>query len=646
MTRNLRAHSQAWLYLWLSFFPFSGMALSDDLPAQRALYLQAEHAFKKNDPNYKPLSQKLIHYPLYPYLVYQEHRQAIKNNSPSLALLEKIEDFEKNYNDCPLPSLRNLWLHKAAEKKAWELYLKGYKPSTNEILQCHYHFAQYQVTHDNAALKNATPLWRVAHKHPKECTPLFDAFKQSGFLSETLLEERVALALQAKNFTLAQSLSEDLPAKKRTQTKLWIKTLQSPTLLLDEKYLSALPDDLPLLAQSVQLLARVYPAKAKTWWEQYGNKFAFAPAEKNQILHDIGVYLTVQKNPDARAWLQSLPAQAFDNALFEWQIRLALSSQDWKEVLKLIDALPLPLRSEFVWRYWHARALFSLNQKKAARKEYASLAKIRNFYGFLASMHLGQPITLSHHAVAFNPALAQTISALPAIQRFEELILLGKKGPARVEWFRALSTFNEVQIATAAQIAHGMKLYDISIATISKTGFTNDVFLRFPLAYSDSVLQKSEALNIDPAWIFAIIRQESAFYTDAVSHAGARGLMQLMPKTAHMLAKGHALPLSGDTSLHRPDINIPLGIAYINDLESRNHHPILTTAAYNAGPTRVFHWHPAQTLDPDLWIETIPYKETREYVKNVIAFTAIYHYRLNKPSSLAQIMKAIPGKHS
>jgi soluble lytic murein transglycosylase len=624
-----------------------------DLDTQRAIFIRAEHALKKHDrKNYELLAKTIGSYPLYPYLIYEDLKQQLKANPPTLAMLEKIAHFEQQFSDFPHhTTLRNQWLLNVAETKKWDLYTTGYRATPNEKLQCHYHYAQYQLTHKPEHLQGAKALWLVGYIQPAECNALFTAWHKAGLRSEKMVWDKLELALEEKNFTLAHELIKELPAAHRSRAKLWISTLKNPFSLLEKKqfdqWASASALEPKILAQGLRLLARNDPVQARLWWEQHNAAHAFTQQQSTQIQRDIGVYLAHQKSPDARDWLKSMPQEALDTTLLEWRIRLALYEEDWKNALHWIELLSEPLKSELSWRYWKARSLEALGQNDAARVQFHSLAKLRNYYGFLSSIRLKQVIALQHRAPHRNPIFLTQVNAIPGIERFEQLSKLRRTGPARIEWFRALEKMNEEQKIACAYIADKMHLHDIAIATLNKTAFKDDVTLRFPLAHHTPITTYSHKYNLDPAWIYAIVRQESAFFNDAISHAGARGLMQLLPSTAKTLIKQYDIAYDGENSLHNPEINIPLGTAYLQDLKRRTKdNTILATASYNAGPTRVSKWYPQKTLDADVWIETIPYKETREYIKNVLAFTAIYHYRLEQPTGLKELMKPIPARQT
>jgi soluble lytic murein transglycosylase len=537
-----------------------------------------------------------------------------------------------------------------AKQKNWAAYAKGYLPTDNAELACQYYYAEYQLTKDEKYLDKAQPLWLVGFSQPTACDALFNAWQKAGKLTNALAWERYRLTLEAKNFDLAKHMTKHFSKADKQIADLWLQAVKKPTLITQAAFLNNLSSTpktkTVILTQVLRLLAKSNAEKALGWWNAHHKNYAFTEVQANQIQRDIGIYLSHQKSALALDWLTKLPEAAHDNVSQEWRIRNAIAIKDWTCVLKWIEKLSPSQQTENSWQYWRARALEALNQKEAALTIYQSLAPIRGYYGFLASIHLEKPLSLQHLPVTITPQIAQSVADYPGIKRFKELMLVGKISHARVEWFAAVDKMAEQQRIAAAKLAELMELPDIAIFTMSRCEYRDDVLLRFPLAHQQDIISNANKYNLDPAWVFAIARQESAFFTDAISPAGARGLMQLLPSTAKIMAKQYDVALNCDTALHTPVVNLQLGTVYLKDLKQRMYNNvILATASYNAGPTSIQRWLPtAGTVEADIWIETIPYKETREYVKNVLAFTSIYRQRLGYPAALPLMMKPIPAK--
>lgn len=638
--------------LWLTCI---AEAEESSLDAQRNVFHRAEHALKKHDlKTYQRLAANIQSYPLYPYLVYEELKLKLKNAKPTNIKLSEIEQFKIDYPDFPFHNaLRTQWLLQMANNKNWTAYAKGYLPSDNPELACQYYYAQYQLTKEQSYLDKAKPLWLVGYSQPSACDSLFNAWQKAGKLTPTLAFERYRLALEAKNFDLAKHLTKHLTKADKDTATVWLKIVQTPTLITQQSTLESL-QNIPaktkavMLTQTIKLLAKSNAEKAMSWWNANHKHLSFSEQQANEIKRSIGIYLSHQKSPQALDWLTNLPEEAQDNVSKEWRVRNALANHDWPCALRWIEKLSAEQQAEHSWQYWRARALEGLQHPNEAQAIYQSLSSHRNYYGFVSSLRLKQPLSLQHQAPQVSPEIAHALAINPGVIRFKELMILGKISPARIEWFAAVDKMNEQERIAAAKLVEEMQLHDIAIFTMAKCEFRDDVWLRFPLAHQKEIVSNATQHNLDPAWVFAIARQESAFFTDAISPAGARGLMQLLPSTAKIMAKKYDVKFDCDTLLHTPVINLQLGTVYLKNLKQQMYNNlILATASYNAGPGSISRWLPTKNPEEaDIWIETIPYKETREYVKNVLAFTSIYRQRLGYPAALALMMKPIPVKET
>jgi soluble lytic murein transglycosylase len=261
------------------------------------------------------------------------------------------------------------------------------------------------------------------------------------------------------------------------------------------------------------------------------------------------------------------------------------------------------------------------------------LAGERDYYGFLAADRVGQVYRFGHDAVPFTETDLAAAEALPGIARARELLRVGLTIDARREWRDAIRDLDDRQLEIAAVLAGRWGWHDRAIVTVARADHFDDLDLRFPLVYQDLVLSNARATGLDPAWVYGVMRQESAFWEDARSRSGALGLMQLMPSTARETARRLRERVDDVYDLLSPPKNIRLGVAYLRRVLDRfDGHQGLATAAYNAGPGRVRSWLPgSHPLAADIWVDTVPFNETRGYVKRVMAYTAIYEHRLERP---------------
>lgn len=633
-------------------FPLFAEASADALlQQQRLTFEQAEQALKKNQHSvFETYRKSLENYPLYPYLVYQDLKQKISQN-PQKVTLKQLEQFSNRYPDFPHQGiLRKTWLHQMAHGKHWREFVSGYPAECKDVaLTCQYLYGQYHLTHESTFLDKAKPLWLSGKNQPPECDPLFKAMQAAGKITPDMIWERIGLAFKANNPKIITHLGKTLSHADRKSITLWEKGLKNPTLITQKSWrdgLTTKPKVKAEIASQVLLrLAKQDPETAHHWFETHEADFRFSAAQTLAIEQGIAMYLAHQRSPLAIPWMEQISPEALDRPLQEWRVRLSLLSENYADVLHEIHKLPAGLQQEDLWQYWKARALDKTGRYQEAQAIYELLAKHRTYYGLLSSQRLQQPFQLNHRPAVVSQHTLAAVAAKPGIQRFHEFMAIQRPANARVEWFRAVDNMSPEERLAAAKIADQLGLADIAILTSLKTDHKDDIHLRFPLSHRQDVQRHAKKHGLDPAWIYALIRQESAFHDEAVSAVGARGLMQIMPETGQTLAKDEGIRYTDDAILFKPTTNIHLGTKYIKQLKNRmQESAIITTAAYNAGPTKVRKWLPEKPMDPEIWIETIPYRETRDYVKNVLTFTAIYQQRLNNAQKMPLFTGPIPPK--
>jgi soluble lytic murein transglycosylase len=363
------------------------------------------------------------------------------------------------------------------------------------------------------------------------------------------------------------------------------------------------------------------------------------------VLNALAVYRSTSYSPDALARLKALPDAAKDDASREWHVRVALAAADWNETLAALDDLSSAQAADSRWRYLKARVLTKLDRKKDADALFADVAKEASFHGFLAADWIDAPYAICPRTLASDPAAEKAVANQPDLARAFEFEALGMLPEARREWDFASRKLDDASRRLASDLAYRKGWYDRAVFHYSADPATQRLYeQRFPLALEARVKHDAADAGIDPAWAYAIIRAESAWMTDAHSGADAYGLMQLLPGVAKQLAKSESVPYNRPSDLFDPALNVQLGTTYLGRMADKfDGSPWLASAAYNAGEAPVGRWLDARSsLDPDFFIETIPYKETREYVGRVLAFSVIYDWRMNgKALALAARMPKV-----
>ncbi|MDP1708538.1 MAG: transglycosylase SLT domain-containing protein [Gammaproteobacteria bacterium] len=616
---------------------------ANTLEQQRSGFLAARQALDKGDmKTYQRLADQLRDYPLYPYLRYDELRQRIADVPEG-----EIRDFLSRYSDSAVSSrLRAAWLSALISAKQWQTYLQEYRPYPNEqgvALRCYELLARYRA-HEGPPVPpgwfaEVQELWLTGKSQPGECDGVFKLWRAAGHLTPDLSWQRIRLAMDNRQTDFADLLAKELGADERQWVQRFQRMHNNPgDMLVHADFKRDTPKARDIVRHGVKRLARTDAAQAAVHWQRIKSGYTFSPEEIGVTERDIAVSAALQRLPQALDWLAAINPDQADERVRQWRVRAALARQDWRAGLAALDALTPAEREDEQWRYWRARALEQAGSATAGvgphanpEQLYTSLAQKRSYYGFLAADRLQQPYVFNDRPIELTEAELGKVSTLPGIMRCRELYQLDLIPSARREWDYVTAAMGERERQLAAVIASRWGWHDRSIFTLAKAEHNDDLELRFPTAFRDQVLASAEQQGLDPAWIYGVIRQESAFMPDARSSAGALGLMQLMPATGKQTAKLLNSPLRHINDLLEIDKNIQVGSAYLRHvLDKNNDHQALATASYNAGPSRIRQWLPDSTQKADIWVENIPFTETRNYVQQVMAYSAIFGHRLGR----------------
>ncbi|NHN77440.1 transglycosylase SLT domain-containing protein [Azotobacter chroococcum] len=627
------------LFFCLSLIPLAiPPAEAASLGEQRILYDQAKRALAKGDAGpYLRNRQALRDYPLEPHLAYDELTARLKSASN-----REIEEFLAEHGDLPQIGWMKLrWLRWLAERGDWRTFVDYYDPALNFTeLDCLY--GQYQLTHGRKAEGHATAekLWLVGKSQPEACDTLFGLWAADGQLSEQKRWQRLRLAADARNYGLATHLAKSSPGLER-EGLLMVEVAQKPQMLLSQssRFAPASERMGDVVGLGLRRLARQEPDKALALLDDYARRMRFSSEEKVAIAREIG--LTLAKRFDSRALtvMAEYDPELRDKTVAEWRTRLLLRLGRWDEAHRLTSRMPEELASSNRWRYWQARSLqLAQPQSQQAAGLYQPVARERDFYGFLAADRIQVPYQLNHKPMALDARVMQKVRNTAGIRRALEFHARGQVVDARREWYHVSRLFSREEMVAQARLAYDMGWYFPAIRTISQAQYWDDLDIRFPMAHQGSLTRAARNRGLHSSWVFAITRQESAFMSDARSGAGAGGLMQLMPATAQETARKFGIPLSSPRQVYDPETNIQLGAAYLSQVHAQfGGNRVLASAAYNAGPGRVRQWlRGADHLAFDVWVESIPFDETRQYVQNVLSYSVIYGHKLNAPQPLVE----------
>ncbi len=602
------------------------VASESHLVSQRKEFLLAEKSLqKKQGRQFFSQLEQLKDYPLYPYLKYQWIKRKLGQSA-------KIKQFLKEHPDTRYASLLNhAWLMHLGKNKDWPDFLQYYNDSSNTKLQCFHLRAKYQTGAKTEALIAAKRLWVVGKSQPGECDPIFNALKNSKYFTRELLWQRFEAALINKKVNLANYVMRSMNRHDQAIAKSWLKVHAKPKMVADKKFLrQSYPQSGLIFAHGVYRLSRSNLAKALQLWDERRDEFKINHATRQRIEQKLAMSLAYRRDERAYGRLSKLDKP--DEATQEWRVRTALRAQDWPQVEESISLLNKETKDKDKWRYWLARALENNGRPKVANFIYSQLSKERSFYGYLSADKLDKNYQLADYPVQISAKEFDRFKQRADFRVVTELIEVNKLREAKRQWWYAVKKLSKKDILIAAKFAQQLNWKQVAIFTIAKAKYWDDVSLRFPMDFEAQVQKNAEVQQLSPAVVFALIRRESAFNEKARSPVGARGLMQIMPRTGQQIAKELKQKWKGVNHLLNPKVNVKYGAYYYKKLLNQfGGHYALAAAGYNAGPHRVNRWLPTdRSMAADIWIETIPFNETRAYVSAVLTYALIYQKQLGK----------------
>lgn len=623
------------LCIWPQSLIAAGSTVSDaELKQLRKWFSRAETiAHRPKSGEYKFLSQKLQGYPLKPYVQLKTlMRYPYLSNKP------KIDRFLTKYEGSPLDApLRKKWLRYLANHDQQALFLHYYRDLSDSGLYCQQ--LKYKLQRDelkNEALNEVDDLWLVGKSQPKACDGVFKIWEEAGRRTNEIIYERLKLAADGGKHTLIPYLKKLLAPEDRYLADLWLQVRRSPSYISrTSRFPAKMPEkEAEILTYGLKRLIWKDRDLALKTWDKLRKQFPFSAGQRQQIAERFAIGLVTINHKKAELWLERANRLSEDEEIFRWHLAHVLRQDNWQHAIDVIEAAPESISNDLSYQYWEARSYEKLKSTKQAQTSFQELAKNRHYYGFLASGKLNQTPSMVNTPLTFTEQEMQSVAHLPAAQRAYEFYQMKRYTSARREWRYLLSQLTLKSMRIAAVLADSWGWHHQAIRTFTVAGYMDDIERRFPLAFREQLQNNAQQYNIEAAWAFAITRRESSFMVDANSGAGAKGLMQLLPGTVRYLEKTRVK----NRRLFEPEFNVQMGTKYLRYLMDRmDENPVLATASYNAGWRRVQDWLPENKAMPlDVWVETIPFKETRNYVKAVMAYKQIYMELLGKDTNLFQ----------
>jgi soluble lytic murein transglycosylase len=547
-----------------------------------------------------------------------------------------IESFVDEYSTLkPARDLRYryaLQLARSGDLEAYQnIYERYYQGQNIAKLDCLSLQSDLKAGRSEQVTSRAIALWLVGKSQVSECDPVFDDLKKRNLLGPAEYRQRFDLAVDARSFSLARWLAKNLDKTHQDEAARWLSAHNNPENFLNQPVMHSERDTAhKQLAYAAERLTYRDPEIARKAWQRVTRAYPLASALKVATDRHIALWTARDNLPAAYELLIALPKAAQDDEVVRWRARTSLRSSSWEQLLSDIGDLSEQERDTEEWRYWHAIALRRSGEKSVAEEALRNLSKERSYYGFLAADELGEQYAIDHAELAADEPAIAAIASRPEMIRARELFLVGLDGRGRSEWDAVVRHFSAAEKRQAAILADRWGWHSRAIATAASLGEYDDLSLRYPLPFKTEFEASSLKASIASTWAYGIARSESLFMRDVRSSAGAIGLMQLMPATGRSVAKALQLRYTGLDTLTDPEKNIRLGTGYLSQMEARyGGNLVLATAAYNAGPHRVDRWLPESgSVDARVWIENIPFNETRKYVKRVLAAQAIFHWRM------------------
>ena len=574
-------------------------------------------------------------YPLTPYLEFEILRQRI-DDVPEVVM----EQFLARYRDWSFArQLETAWFRSLGRQGEWSALLVHGRNSSDTEVQCHLARARIERRQHDGLEADIEKLWLVGYSQPRACDGAFSWWRRQGNPSTEVAWRRFRLAVDAGENDLARYLRRYLAVEQRPWADHWLSMRTRPHVTLRQaRQWRDHEQSRRIVSAGIRQIVRSDWERAWRHWRSMESRFAWSEAEYGRIARDLALFRAVALDEDAVAMIDTLPEALRDQQLLEWRARAAMAHGDWAGVLESIQAMAVSEQAQSRWRYWRGRALAALDRPDAVIA-FATLSAEANYYGFLAALKLGQDLSLCNENLGVEVAIQERLLRDAEFERAMELFHVGLDTHARRTWVSVSRRLSRSELEQAALLAAAEGWHDRSIAALNSAGNRRAYPWRFPMAEKGSVMALSQRYQVDPALVYGLMRAESAMQSDALSPAGARGLLQLMPTTAQAVASRNGLRYNGRGDLMEPAINLPLGIAHLAELQQRYEGDwVQVAAAYNAGINAVARWLDTRPrTDPDVWMETMPFFETRDYVPRILAFATIYEWQHgHQPSVLAR----------
>ncbi len=637
MTRQYGMMNTCYALIIVLVCLFAAGAKAEDYSQQRILFKQLyQQALSGQKAQVQKKRDRLKGYPIHHYLDY-----ALLVSDMDQLPIGRINAFKKAHPGSPLNRRLDSHLQSSlAAQKKWSLFLKHGGTFSGGLRQCWYLTALLKTQKTDNLPDLVTRAWLQGHSAPDACNEVFAWWRAQGYQTDQLLLKRIKLSFKERQLPLLRYLKQQLK-----QIPDWVSLAED--LLVDDvvtfkqaKQLKSEPQTTELLYHAAIYAAKNKPAELHPLWSELKKHHQFDQSQINQIERLTALFAATDYEGFSIDALNALPDSSKDNQIRAWITRYYLFNSDWSAVVDSIENMPISQKLHERWQYWLARAYAKTGQTKKARELFRSLSKQTHYYGFLAADHLRLPYYLCQKPAAQG---ADNFTLPPAIARAVELYHAGLLSMARSGWNLAYSDLTVDEKLALAQHMKAENWYAKVITIMADLGRWQDYHLRYPVAYAETIDGFAAESKVTSPWVMAVIKQESAWAKDALSPARAHGLMQLLPETASRMGKELGLTCCNRNDLYTAPLNLRLGIHYQKNLFKQFDHPLLVAAAYNAGEGKSIDWSENFPTAPDVWLETIPYRETRGYIPRILSNVVIYDWlNSGEPYRISHWMPTMP----
>ncbi|HVP08956.1 MAG TPA: transglycosylase SLT domain-containing protein [Burkholderiales bacterium] len=521
--------------------------------------------------------------------------------------------------------LRADWLKALGKRADWASFERELAPLVQDDLEIRcYAWLARLARSDESAYDEARAIWQEPREIPESCQNLADRLSEAGRFGVEDVWRRVRLLIENGQVSAARRALGYLPEGERHDAALFNHAMTAP-----KKLLAKPPKSLErratreMVVLAMVRLGRAEPEAAVEVLEgKLGERLPEADAK--YLWGRLAYEGARRLMPEARRWYENADVRSLSDEQLAWKTRAALRAGDWSTVRDSIDRMSADARRDPAWTYWYGRALAAQGVSEGAHAYYLRISAQPTFYGLLAAEELGAMAGVPEPYHAATDAEVEAARATPGLARALELYRLELRPEATREWVFSIRLMDDAQLLAAAELARRTGIFDRAINTADRTAHQHNYKVRYLAPFKDVFDEQARATGLEEAWLLGLVRQESRFIVDARSAAGARGLMQLMPSTARWVAKRSGMQGFSLARVSEVPINVALGTSYLKHVLDDLGHPVLASAAYNAGPGRARRWRDARPLEGAIYAETIPFNETRDYVKKVMANTMYY----------------------